>query len=136
MGQKGISITNSIAVVLITAIIVGGGIYLIRSRGSAEEISLGPKDNGEILDVRVGAIVVVTLPENPTTGFRWQYTVNENIVEIVNDNYVGPEDSIPGMGGTRVLKLRVAGSGEFAMDYAQPWENISIDHFSVSFICE
>jgi inhibitor of cysteine peptidase len=135
MNQKRISIINSIAVILIAALIVGGGIYLIYSRGRVEEINLGPEDNGRTLDVRVGTIVVIKIPENPTTGYRWQYTVNKNILEVMDDNYVGPEDPIPGRGSTRMLKLRVAGSGEFAMDYARSWENLPIDHFSVSFLC-
>jgi inhibitor of cysteine peptidase len=136
MNQKRILIPTLVAVILISALIVCGCIYLIYGKGGAEKINLGPEDNGRAFGIRVGAIVSIELPENPTTGYIWQYTVNENIVEVIGDNYVAPEDPIPGRGGTRTLKLRVAGSGEFDMDYVQPWENLPIDHFSVSFLCE
>jgi len=98
-----------------------------------EEINLGPKDNGRILDGSVGTAVVIKLPENPSTGYTWQHVVGENIAEVMEDVYIPPENQIPGRGGTRMLKFEVTGSGEFIMDYVQPWENQPIDHFSVTF---
>jgi len=132
MKQIKISTITSIAVILAVALIVGGTFYLI-SRGGVEEINLGPEDNGRILDVSVGAIAVIKLPENPSTGYTWQYAVNENIAEVIEDVYIPPKNQIPGRGGTRMLKLKVIGSGEFVMDYVQPWENQPVDHFSVTF---
>jgi len=40
---------------------------------------------------------------------------------------IPPENQIQGRGGTRMLKFEVTGSGEFIMDYVQPWENQPID---------
>jgi len=133
MNQKRISTIASIAVIMAVALILG--VFYLISGDRAEEIDLGPEDNGRILNVSMGTVVIIKLPENPSTGYRWQYAVNENIAEVMDDNYIDPEDPIPGRGGTRMLKLRVAGSGEFAMDYGRPWENQPIDHFSVSFLC-
>jgi len=120
----------AITVVFIVALIVVVGFYLISRTG---EINLGLEDNGRILDVSAGVIVVIKLPENPSTGYRWQYTVNENIAEVIEDIYTDPDPPIIGGTGTRMLKLKVIGSGEFTMNYAQPWENQPIGYFSVTF---
>lgn len=132
MKQIRISTITSIAVILAVALIVGGTLYLI-SRGGVEEINLGPEDNGRTFDVSVGGIAVIKLPENPSTGYTWQYAVNENIAEVIEDVYIPPKNQKIGEGGTRMLKLEVIGSGEFAMDYVRPWENQPVDHFSVTF---
>lgn len=133
MNQKIILTIASIAVIIAVALIVGGFYKISGSR--AEEIILGPKDNGRILNVSIGTVVIIKLPENPSTGCRWQYTVNENIEELIENIYIPPENQIPGRGGTRMLKLVVMGSGKFTMDYGQPWENNSVNNFSVSFLC-
>ena len=132
MKQIRISTITLIAVILAVSLIIGGTLCLI-GRGGVEEINLGPEDNGRILDVSAGVTVVIKLPENPSTGYTWQYAVNENIVELVEDVYIPPENQIIGGGGTRMLKLEVVGSGEFTMSYVQPWENQPADLFSVTF---
>ena len=132
MKQIRISTITLIAVILAVSLIIGGTLCLI-GRGGVEEINLGPEDNGRILDFSAGVTVVIKLPENPSTGYTWQHAVNENIVELVEDVYIPPENQIVGGGGTRMLKLEVIGSGEFAMDYDRPWENQPVDHFSVTF---
>jgi len=132
MKQIKISTITSIAVILAVALIVGGTFYLI-SRGRAEEINLGLEDNGRTIEVSEGKIVVIKLPENPSTGYGWQYAMDENVAEVIEDIYIDPDPPIIGGTGTRMLKLRVIGSGEFAMDYVRPWENQPVAHFSVTF---
>lgn len=122
---------TGLVVILTASLIVG---FHLISRGGVEEINLGAEDNGRILDVSVGTVVVIKLPENPSTGYTWQYAAGENIAEVIEDVYIPPKNQIPGKGGTRVVKLKVTGSGEFTMDYVRPWENQPIDHFSVGFL--
>lgn len=59
--------------------------------------------------VSVGAIVVIKLSENPSTGYTWQYAVNENIAEVIEDVYIPPKNQKIGEGGTRKLKLKITG---------------------------
>jgi len=129
-----------IVIVIIAVVGIGGAILLsenwhenVIDVRSENQINLGQENNGAIIEVSVGAAVIISLPENPSTGFTWQYTVNENILEVMEDNYIPPENALPGAGGTCVLKLYVIGSGdgEVNMNYVQPWENQAADHFSV-----
>jgi len=124
-----------IAVVLMTALIVG--VYFIWLISREQDTDLGMEDNGRTLYVNVGEIVTIKLPENPSTGYEWQYTIDENIVEVMEDSFTPAERNLLGSGGTRMLKLRVIGSGEgkVVMDYVRAWENNPpIEHFSVTLI--
>jgi len=46
------------------------------------EINLSYENNGGIIDVGVGTIVVIRLWQTASTGYMWQYTVNENVAEV------------------------------------------------------
>ncbi|MFP4239529.1 protease inhibitor I42 family protein [Rhodosalinus sp.] len=71
-----------------------------------EALRLGPGDGGRSVAVPAGAEVVLDLPENPTTGFRWSLPEGEGLT-VIEDRNVGAGDGI-GAGGARVLRLRVS----------------------------
>ncbi|QNP74168.1 protease inhibitor I42 family protein [Streptomyces roseirectus] len=76
------------------------------------------------VSVRAGDDVVVELPENATTGFRWEVTGLDGL-ELTGDDYT-PDPAPPmmvGTGGTRLLRLRAekAGEGRLELVYRQPW---------------
>jgi len=131
-----------VSVVLMAALIVGGSFVWLISREQeinlgleGQEINLGLEDNGKTLDVSVGAVVTIKLPENPSTGYEWQCTVDENVVEVMEDSFIPATRNVIGAGGTRILKLNVIGSGEgkIIMDYMRAWEkNPPIERFSVT----
>jgi inhibitor of cysteine peptidase len=69
-------------------------------------IELGAESSGSRQAVQVGDLVVVRLPETPTTGYRWQPTFDETQVRLVDDGYDG--EPVPrGAGGERVLTFEV-----------------------------
>ncbi|WP_416974233.1 protease inhibitor I42 family protein [Streptomyces sp. 4F14] len=77
--------------------------------------------------VRAGDDLVVELPENPTTGFRWEVRGIEGL-ELTGDDYTPAPAPAPtglvGAGGTRVLRLRAreAGEGRLELVYRRSWE--------------
>ncbi len=102
------------------------------SPANAEQTNFGPTDNGKTADLKPGTIITVELPENPSTGYAWSYTIDSEVAEVVDDSFIPSENSIPGAGGTRLLKLRVIGSGELNMSYERSWEKQPIDTFSLT----
>jgi len=72
--------------------------------------------------VRAGDDLVVELPENATTGFRWQVTGLDGL-ELTGDDYTPAPTVMAGDGGTRILRLRAekAGEGRLELVYRQPW---------------
>lgn len=60
-----------------------------------------------------GEQVVIRLPENPTTGYRWQFTQSgAGELAVVDDRFVpdGAEGA-PGAGGQRLLRLQARRPG-------------------------
>lgn len=78
--------------------------------------------------VQLGQTMSVSLAENPTTGYSWNFTVSAGL-KIVNDHYVAPTASIPGRGGLHVWTIQAVGIGSQLIHgiYRRPWEQITGD---------
>lgn len=66
-----------------------------------ETVTLTEADAGRSIAVTPGQHVVVRLPENPTTGYRWSVPV---ALEVAADTYERGGGGV-GAGGQRVLTL-------------------------------
>src|SRR5438105_9627169 len=73
-------------------------------------LSLSTADDGSRRSVDVGDRVTVSLPENPTTGYRWQVEVDDAVLRLVDDRFEAPTPA-RGAGGRRVLVFDAAGAG-------------------------
>lgn len=87
------------------------------------------------LTVSPGDEIVVRLPENPSTGYRWQAgTVPAGIVDAEADEFAVSAMQ-PGAAGTRVLSFRARspGSVQIGLKLSRPWEgdNEAISSYSV-----
>lgn len=86
---------------------------------------LGPDHTGRALAARVGDTVVLRLPENPTTGVRWQADdAWPDAVELVDDRYGSQETDAIGESNIRILTLRLLKAGSVALNLSrmQAWE--------------
>lgn len=72
-----------------------------------------------MVTVAAGQQVVVRLPENPTTGYRWAQPAG---VEVVADEFHPPGSSAMGAGGERVFTLAAfPAAGEVRFELKRPW---------------
>ncbi|MDX3380506.1 protease inhibitor I42 family protein [Streptomyces niveiscabiei] len=90
------------------------------------EVRVSARDS--VVRVRAGDVVVVELPENPSTGYRWEITGIDGL-DVTGDDHTpaptGPAGAeLVGAGGTRVLRLRAeqAGEGRLELVYRRSWE--------------
>lgn len=70
----------------------------------------------------VGDRVEIRLPENPTTGYRWELV--SGVIEVL-DSVLEPTPGSAGAlgaGGTRVLVVRVGDGDELVLELRRPWE--------------
>jgi inhibitor of cysteine peptidase len=104
-------------------------VYNETSNGSTVKIALG------------GEQIMVSLAENPTTGFSWNASVTSGLA-IVNDSYQPSPQSqtMVGAGGVHswVLTGTSAGEQKFSAVYMRPWENMtgSEDTFLLNILVE
>jgi inhibitor of cysteine peptidase len=90
------------------------------------DVTLGADDNGRTVHVHVGDHILVILPENPTTGFRWEVaTPNSGVLEAQDP--AGTEGVSDRAGGGRDVSIahtaRASGEGSIALALRRPWES-------------
>ena len=92
---------------------------------SALTINADKSYDGRTLNLRVGDGVKLSLPENPTTGYRWEFLAKaEPVCVIVSDAYVSGAEGGIGSGGSHIWVFRAVdrGTGDVSLVYRRPWE--------------
>jgi inhibitor of cysteine peptidase len=80
--------------------------------------------SGTEIKLRTGDVVDLCLPENPTTGFKWQFKAQgQPVCAIVAENYIAGGNA-PGAGGTHhwQIKAIAAGITQIELIHARHWE--------------
>lgn len=77
---------------------------------------LTPAQHGGSLRAAVGDDLLLRLPENPTTGYRWAFSLPAGLSPVADDYTAA--GSAPGGGGERVLRLRATTPGRHAITAA------------------
>jgi len=83
-------------------------------------------DLGREVAARVGDAVVVQLPENPTTGFRWALASPQgDVLDLSHDEFQASAQTGVGAGGLRVFRFgaKSTGSGRIELKLARAWES-------------
>lgn len=76
------------------------------------EVLLGEADHGSVIEVLPGTRVLLRLPENPSTGYRWELEPFEpHVIELQADTYQAPPTLAPGAGGVRVFAFLARSGG-------------------------
>jgi len=79
------------------------------------DISLGPDDDGGKVVAHVGDRLVVTIPENATTGYQWEVDVVEGGLRVETSTTVPAAEMRPGQSGSRRVVVQVVGPGDGAL---------------------
>ncbi|MBX3071576.1 MAG: protease inhibitor I42 family protein [Thermomicrobiales bacterium] len=97
-------------------------------------LRLNADDSGTTHEMKTGDLVSITLPENPTTGFRWSIVATDETILQPEEDDFAPASTAIGSGGDRTILLRAAapGSVEISLEEARAWEPESpLNRFSV-----
>jgi len=93
-------------------------------------------DNGKTINLENGETFYLRLPENPSTGYRWELNLTQGLnVSLGPDNTPGEyyppeqpegiEQPLVGAGGVRLWEIKAVaeGSQQVTGVYKRPWEN-------------
>jgi inhibitor of cysteine peptidase len=89
------------------------------------DIVITEADRGREVEARVGDVLVVQLPENPTTGFRWALaSPDSKVLGLARDDFQRSARGGVGAGGLRVFRIAAkhAGSARIELKLARAWE--------------
>jgi inhibitor of cysteine peptidase len=84
-------------------------------------------DPGQTINIDVNREFVIALGSNPTTGYGWQESYDNTILELVEKTYKPGEEARQGMvgaGGVEYFRFKAvkAGQTEITLVYKRPWE--------------
>jgi inhibitor of cysteine peptidase len=88
-------------------------------------ITLDETASGTSVDLNVGQMVELRLPENRSTGYRWRIESDGGpACHIVDAGMPALPDGGPGVGGMHLWRIEGAQAGQcnVALAYARPWE--------------
>ncbi len=95
----------------------------------------GPKtysDPKEVISIGANQEFTIGLGSNPTTGYGWQASYEEAVLELVEKTYVlgeKAEQGVVGAAGTEYFRFKTlrAGSTRLSMTYKREWEEKGIE---------
>ena len=83
-------------------------------------------DSGQTINIGVGQEFVIALGSNPTTGYGWQESYDETMLELVEKTYEeqAEEEGAVGAGGIEYFRFHAleAGETEITLVYKRAWE--------------
>jgi len=84
-------------------------------------------DSGQAIGIGVNQEFVIAIGANPTTGYDWEVSLDETMLELVEMTYKLAEEAehkIVGAGGVDYFRFKAlkAGKTEINMVYKRSWE--------------
>ena len=89
------------------------------------EIAIAESQNGQSFSAKSGDTLAITLPENPTTGYRWTVIqADSRLLKPASDDFSQGGGAVGG-GGARTFRFTAAGTGEASLSFAlaRSWES-------------
>ncbi len=89
-------------------------------------------DSGQTINIGVNQKFVIALDSNPTTGYIWQASYDESLLQLVGKSYEmgkAAEQGAVGAGGVEYFQFKALKTGEteITLVYKRPWEEETLD---------
>lgn len=85
--------------------------------------ALTSADNGKTVDMRVGATVVLRLPDNPSTGYVWAVNADPAVVQVSEQKHVSTSNRVGGGGEAQwSIQAKAAGTAKVELKRWREWE--------------
>lgn len=90
----------------------------------ATQVTITDADNGGVVQAAAGGTIEVKLSGNPTTGYIWQVTANDESILRPTGYTFQPDSDAVGAGGVEIFSFQVMAPGVAALEFAnrRPWE--------------
>jgi inhibitor of cysteine peptidase len=101
------------------------GMSLCGRGAEMTEVTISASQSGSSVQVRVGDEIVVSLDENPTTGYRWAIdSSGEPTLAPIGSSYEPSAGGGMGGGGQRTFRFRAVAAGQAGLRLVlrQEWQ--------------
>ena len=89
-------------------------------------------DSGQTITISANQEFIIALGSNPTTGYSWQESYDEAVLELAKKTYEPGEKAkqgAVGAGGVEYFRFKALKTGktEITLVYKRPWEEETVD---------
>jgi inhibitor of cysteine peptidase len=117
-----------LAAVIVCAII---GVAIARGHGESQIRTFTEADAAQVIELRQNDTFAVVLDANPTTGFSWHFTIdNEAVISLRSEEFIEPNSKKPTVGapGRHYYEFTTAekGTATIKFEYYRAWEKNNI----------
>ena len=87
--------------------------------------TLTQADNGTTVTAQQGDEIIIHLPENPTTGYRWEANpLDGSCVQLIRSDFAPAGQAVPGAGGIRAFTMIAQNTGATTVEFKnwRSWE--------------
>lgn len=103
--------------------------FILCACSTTSQIQLQKADSGSTITISIGDTVTIDLPENPTTGYSWAFSIeqeSQNIISDISEKYIAPNNNLVGSGGIKEYSFKAINKGEITLTgyYRRPWEKL------------
>jgi len=115
--MKGFATVAVISILMVSLIAGCGGVC-----GGVEVYT----DSEQVINTTVNQEFIIALDSNPTTGYDWEASYDENMISLEKEEY-NPDAKAPGLvgaGGTQYYQFQAlkVGETEITVTYKRSWE--------------
>lgn len=101
------------------------------------EVTLSQLNNGQVVTLKRGEILILSLEENSTTGYRWSKPIlNTQVLQLKNDNLKLANNIGIGSSGQRVFTFQANNLGQMKLQLqnCREWtaEESTVESFEVT----
>lgn len=105
---------------------------------TVSQLIITQADRGKTFTVRRCNVILINLPETPTTGYEWAIDkIDSQMIELRSSEFSSPENAGVGGGGVRIFifKTKATGIARLQLKEWRPWEGdrSTIQRFNVTF---
>lgn len=95
-----------------------------------KSLELKQSDSGQTVMLDKGQKAVIRLPENPTTGYGWEFEVEpkkQKTIMVISSKFIAGNSDLIGAGGVREYKFKAQKAGKIVIHgyYVRPWEQLN-----------
>jgi inhibitor of cysteine peptidase len=106
---------------------------LSTAAGRIEMLEIDRSHDGRTVGVAIGELFRVLLPENPSTGYRWELQSAPDPILCLEEDSFARSSTAPGASGLRSWRFRAIRAGVVRLGLAlkRSWQPRAIETFTI-----
>ena len=104
-------------------------LFILLCSCQKEDVYLSEQDSGHNIILDIGQTAIITLAENRTTGYGWEFEIEpqqQDVIGNIKEKHIYQKTKLIGAGGIKEFRFKAERAGKVNINayYRRPWENV------------